>query len=152
MKGFTSASEAADPETVADTMNLCFTRLGEDIARFGGTVDKVMGDAIMALFGTPVAHDDDPRRAIEAALAMQRRMQEMQPQIEERLGGRLLMRIGINTGLVVAAGIGPEGRREYTVMGDAVDVAARLEGAARPGGVLVSAATQRLASGLKCCR
>ena len=147
MEGFTSASEAADPEVVADTMNLCFTRLGEDIARYGGTVDKVIGDAVMALFGAPVAHDDDPRRAIEAALAMQRTMEELQPIIAERLGVPLAMRVGINTGLVVAGGAGPEGQQNYTVMGDAVNVAARLESAARPGGVLVSDSTQRLASG-----
>ena len=95
MQGFTAASEKADPEVVADTLNLCFTRLGEEVTKYGGTVDKVIGDAIMALFGAPVAHDDDPRRAIESALGMQEAMDDLQSPEKGRWPASLTMPTGL---------------------------------------------------------
>jgi class 3 adenylate cyclase/tetratricopeptide (TPR) repeat protein len=140
--GYTSVSEARDPELMQEALNLCFHRLAAEIGRFGGYVDKVVGDEIMALFGAPRAQEDDAGKAVAAALAMQRALEELAPRLEERLGQGFGMRVGINTGLVVTGAVGPGG---YTVTGDAVNVAARLEKAAEPGAVLVGESTRRLA-------
>lgn len=141
LKGYTSASETADPEVMQDTLNLCFERLATEIARYGGYVDKVVGDAIMALFGAPRAQEDDAGKAIAAGLAMQRALDELAPDIERRLGKRFELRVGINSGLVVTGAVGPGG---YTVTGDAVNVASRLESNAQPGTVLVGETSRRL--------
>ena len=140
--GYTSVSEARDPELMQEALNLCFDCLSAEIRRFGGYVDKVVGDEIMALFGAPRAQEDDAGKAVAAALAMQRALEELAPQLQERLGQGFSMRVGINTGLVVTGAVGPGG---YTVTGDAVNVAARLEKAAEPGAVLVGESTRRLA-------
>jgi class 3 adenylate cyclase len=140
--GYTSVSEARDPELIQEALNLCFQRFSSEIERFGGYVDKVVGDEIMALFGAPRAQEDDAGKAVAAALAMQDALRELTPELQERLGQGFSMRIGINTGLVVTGAVGPGG---YTVTGDAVNVAARLEAATEPGSVLVGEATRRLA-------
>src|SRR3990172_4836162 len=140
--GYTSLSEARDPELIMEALNLCFERLSAEVQRFGGYVDKVVGDEIMALFGAPRAQEDDAGKAVSAGLAMQRALEELTPQLQHRLGEGFRMRVGINTGLVVTGAIGPGG---YTVTGDAVNVAARLEKAAEPGAILVGDATRRLA-------
>jgi len=140
--GYTSVSEARDPELIQEALNLCFDCLSAEIQRFGGYVDKVVGDEIMALFGAPRAQEDDAGKSVAAALAMQRALEELTPQLQERLGEGFRMRVGINTGLVVTGAVGPGG---YTVTGDAVNVAARLEKAAEPGAVLVGESTRRLA-------
>ena len=114
----------------------CTKEMGEVVERFGGTVDKVIGDALMAVFGAPVTHEDDSERAVRAALEIQRRASE-----EAALFGGLCVRVGINTGEVIFAPVGPDGRRELTVMGDAVNTAARLQAAAPPEGVLLGEAT-----------
>src|SRR6476646_5789843 len=132
--GYTTMSESRDPELIQDSLNLCFESLAEEIARYGGYVDKVVGDEIMALFGAPRAQEDDAGKAIAAGLAMQRRLAQLNARLEEQLGAGLTIRIGINTGLVATGAVGPGG---YTVTGDAVNVAARLEKAADPGQVLV---------------
>jgi class 3 adenylate cyclase/tetratricopeptide (TPR) repeat protein len=140
--GYTSVSETRDPELMQEALNLCFDCLSAEIRRFGGYVDKVVGDEIMALFGAPRAQEDDAGKAVAAALAMQRALEELTPQLQERLGQGFSIRVGVNTGLVVTGAIGPGG---YTVTGDAVNVAARLEKAAEPGAVLVGESTRRLA-------
>ncbi len=140
--GYTTMSESRDPELIQDSLNLCFQSLAEEITRFGGYVDKIVGDEIMALFGAPRAQEDDAGKAVAAGLAMQRRLVQLNPQLEEQLGAGLKIRIGINTGVVATGAVGPGG---YTVTGDAVNVAARLEKAAEPGDVLVGESTQRLA-------
>jgi class 3 adenylate cyclase/tetratricopeptide (TPR) repeat protein len=140
--GYTSVSETRDPELVQAALSLCFNRFSTEIARFGGYVDKVVGDEIMALFGAPRAQEDDAGKAVAAALAMQRALEDLTPQLTDQLGQALSMRVGINTGLVVTGAVGPGA---YTVTGDAVNVAARLEKAAEPGAVLVGDMTRRLA-------
>ncbi len=140
--GYTSMSETRDPEVIQAALNLCFDCLSAEIKRFGGYVDKVVGDEIMALFGAPKAQEDDAGKAVAAALAIQRALRELTPQLTDRLGQGLSMRIGVNTGLVVTGAVGPGG---YTVTGDAVNVAARLEKAAEPGAMLVGETTRRLA-------
>jgi class 3 adenylate cyclase len=136
LSGFTSLSERTDPEELRSMVDGCMKEMGEVVERFGGTVDKVVGDALMAVFGAPVAHEDDPERAVRAALEIQCRASE-----EAALFGGLCVRVGVNTGEVIFAPVGPDGRRELTVMGDAVNVAARLQAAAPPEGVLLGEAT-----------
>ncbi|HZB71547.1 MAG TPA: adenylate/guanylate cyclase domain-containing protein, partial [Acidimicrobiales bacterium] len=128
--GFTSLAERTDAEAVARTVDAAFRRLGDVVAEHGGTVDKYMGDSLLALFGVPTAHDDDAERAVAAGLAMR------------EVGGDLAFSIGINTGEVMVTSL-VDGRS--TVIGDAVNVAARLEKAAGPGQVLVGELTARLA-------
>ncbi|MCU1449914.1 MAG: adenylyl cyclase class-3/4/guanylyl cyclase, partial [Acidimicrobiales bacterium] len=131
--GFTSLSENSDPEAVARTVDAAFRRMAEVVESHGGTVDKYLGDALMAVFGVPVAHDDDAERAVASALAMR------------ELGGDLAFSIGINSGEVMATAVGRDG--DVTVIGDAVNVAARLEKAAGGGEVLVGPLTAELAAG-----
>ncbi len=133
--GFTAMSENLDPETVKRTVDRCFGRLAEDIVAFGGRVDKVVGDGIVALFGAPVAHENDAERAVRAALRMQQTMAE---QAREN-GVDLRMRIGVNTGEVLVGAIAADG--DYTAMGDVVNTASRLQELAEPGRVVVGPAT-----------
>ncbi len=136
LSGFTALSERTDPEEIRSMVDRCTSEMGVVVERFGGTVDKIVGDALMAVFGAPVAHEDDSERAVRAALEIQRRASE-----EAALFGGLRVRVGVNTGEVIFAPVGPDGRRELTVMGDAVNTAARLQAAAPPEGVLLGEAT-----------
>jgi class 3 adenylate cyclase/tetratricopeptide (TPR) repeat protein len=131
--GFTSLAERTDPEIVARTVDAAFRELGQAVAAHGGRVDKFMGDSVMAVFGVPVAHDDDAERAVAAALAMR------------DLGGDLAFSVGVNSGEVMATAVGRAG--DVTVIGDTVNVAARLEKAAGPGEVLCGRLTVELARG-----
>jgi class 3 adenylate cyclase len=119
--GFTSLSEQLDPEEVRDVTAACFGRLVEEIVRRGGTVDKFIGDAVMALFGTPIAHEDDACRAVDAALAMQATLGEINGELERDHGLRLELRIGVNTGEVVAGVREVGGFHDATVIGDTVN-------------------------------
>jgi len=143
--GFTSLADRLDPEVVRDVTAACFGRLVEEVARRGGTIDKFIGDSVMALFGTPVAHEDDPCRAIDAALAMQAALGEINGDLERDHGLRLELRIGVNTGEVIAGVREVGGIQDSTVIGDTVNVAARLQRAAPPGAVFVGEATARSA-------
>jgi len=120
----------------------CFQTLAEEIRHYDGFIEKFIGDAILAVFGAPVAHEDDPERAVRAALGMQARLQQLRAGVDGSTGGALTMRIGINTGLVVAGAVG-EGK-DYGVVGDTVNVAARLQQTGAPGKVTVSEETHRL--------
>jgi class 3 adenylate cyclase/tetratricopeptide (TPR) repeat protein len=133
--GFTTLSERLDPERVKNLVDEVFERLAADIVSFGGQVDKIIGDAIVALFGAPVAHEDDAERAVRAAL----RMQETVRSFEASLDVPIRMRIGVNTGEALVGALRADG--EYTATGDAVNTASRLQTAAEPGGVLVGALT-----------
>ncbi|HVC69462.1 MAG TPA: adenylate/guanylate cyclase domain-containing protein [Acidimicrobiales bacterium] len=129
--GFTSLAERTDPEVVARIVDTAFRELADVVADHGGTVDKYMGDSMMAVFGVPVAHDDDAERAVAAGLAVR------------ELGGDLAFSIGINSGEVMATAVGAGGA--VTVIGDTVNVAARLEKVAAPGEVLCGRLTAELA-------
>ncbi len=144
VSGFTAMSEKLDPEAVTAIVNRFFTVLTRPIYKYGGVVDKYIGDAIMALFGAPVAHEDDPERALAAAWEMQEAAREFASNLEQKTGIRLKVRVGLNTGLVVAGAVGGAQKRDYTVLGDAVNLASKMEAAARPGGILVSDETYRL--------
>lgn len=143
--GFTALSERLSPEDVTDLMNRCFEIISRPIVAHGGTIDKYVGDAIMARFGAPEAHEDDPLRAINAALEMQRDILTLRDDTRASQGPLLLMRIGINTGEVMAGIIGSSALRQFTLMGNTVNLASRLEHVARPGTVLVGETTYRLA-------
>ncbi len=133
--GYTALSETRDPEQVKNLIDSCFERLVADIDAFGGRVDKIIGDAIVALFGAPVAHEDDAERAVRAAL----RMQETLADATADLSVDIRMRVGVNTGEVLVGALRSGG--DYTAMGDVVNTANRLQAAAAPGEVLVGGAT-----------
>ncbi len=140
LSGFTSLSQHLDPEEVSDAVNTCFEILNPIIVKHGGTVHKYEGDLVIALFGFPVAHEDDPERAIRASLEMF----EYLPEINKKLTSKLQrknqfgLHVGINSGRVMVAEIGSKEKKEYTVMGDVVNLASRLKDAAKQGEILVS--------------
>ena len=132
--GFTSRSEAADPEDVAAVLRGYHGHVGAELERFGGTVEKFIGDAVMALFGAPVAHEDDPERAVRAALAIRDWAEE---------SGELEVRVGVTTGeALVSLDARPESGQGMA-SGDVVNTAARLQAAADVNGILVDATTYR---------
>ena len=133
--GFTALAERKDPEQVKALVDNLFERLVADVTSFGGRVDKILGDAIVALFGAPVAHEDDAERAVRASLRMQRTFAEQVADLEVPMQ----MRIGVNTGEVLVGALRAGG--DYTAMGDVVNTASRLQTVAPPGGVLVGPAT-----------
>ncbi len=139
--GFTTLSETLDPERVKRLVDSWFERLVADITAFGGRVDKIVGDGILALFGAPVAHEDDAERAVRAALRMQETLAVMAAR-PGRGGPRMQMRIGVNTGEVLVGALRAGGAT--TAMGDVVNTASRLQTAARPGEVLVGPTTHSL--------
>jgi len=133
LSGYTAAAERMDPEAVKSMIDRCLRRLGQEITAVGGTIDKYIGDNIMAIFGAPVTHEDDAERAVRAGLAMQ----EAMPEINAGMQASFELRVGVNTGEVMAGKVGDS----YTVMGDAVNVASRLQAAGRPGSVTVGEQT-----------
>lgn len=145
VKGSTAMAETLDPEEVLEIMNGAFEVLIEPITRHEGTLARLMGDAIMAFFGAPIAHEDDPARACRAALDIMEGIRAYATKLETERGVKgFNVRVGINTGLVVVAEVGADLRVEYTAMGDAVNLAARMETAAEPGTILLTGATQEL--------
>lgn len=128
--GFTTFSEAADPEQVKALVDRCFAELCNDVIAFGGRVDKIVGDAVVALFGAPVAHEDDAERAVRAALRMQETLARLRR--EEAVDARL--RVGVNTGEVIVGALRAGG--DYTALGDAVNTAHRLQTSAEPDEIL----------------
>jgi class 3 adenylate cyclase/tetratricopeptide (TPR) repeat protein len=145
--GSTSLAEQMDPEEWTDLMGEVFDRVIQPVYQFGGTIARLQGDAVLALFGAPTAHEDDPERAILAGLAMQERIGPVASRLKAEEGLELRLRIGINTGLAVVGRVGSELKSEYTAMGDAVNLAARMEQTAHPGTVRVSEATWKLSGG-----
>ena len=140
--GFTTLSEHMDPEQVKRLIDACFQRLVEDITTFGGTVDKIVGDGIVALFGVPVAHEDDAERAVRAAMRMQESLARFAAsRVSGDASSSLRMRIGINTGVAL---VGTVAGTDHTAMGDVVNTASRLQTLAPPGGVLVGETTHGL--------
>src|SRR5215208_3212321 len=139
LSGYTAAAERMDPEAVKALVDRTLRRLGEEIERFGGSIDKFIGDNVMGVFGAPVAHEDDPERAVRAGLAMQDAMEGANRESREKYGVEFSLRVGINSGEVMAGAVGDR----YTVMGDPVNVAARLQAAGRPESVTVGETTYR---------
>src|SRR5919108_229648 len=137
LSGYTAFAERMDPEAVKSLVDRALMRLGHEVERYGGTVDKYIGDNVMAIFGAPVAHEDDAERAVRAGLGMQAAMAEINDGLPE--GVHFALRVGVNSGEVLAGAIGDA----YTVTGDTVNVASRLQSCARPGSVTVGERTMR---------
>ena len=134
--GFTTISAGTDPEQVKRLVDHCFERLVADITAFGGRLDKIVGDEIIALFGAPIAHEDDAERAVRAAL----RMQETIETVGGEIGFPVQVRIGVNSGEVLVGAMRAGG--DPTAMGDVVNTAQRLEKLGEPGHVVVGPATE----------
>jgi class 3 adenylate cyclase/tetratricopeptide (TPR) repeat protein len=143
VKGSTAMAEQLDPEEWADIMNRAFEHLISPVYRYEGTVARLMGDAILAFFGAPIAHEDDPQRAVLAGLGIVEGIGPYREQMQRDYGLDFNVRVGINTGLVVVGAVGSDLRLEYTAMGDAVNLAARMEQTAEPGTVQISQYTYR---------
>ncbi|HLF37893.1 MAG TPA: adenylate/guanylate cyclase domain-containing protein [Anaerolineales bacterium] len=148
VKGSTAAAESMDPEDWAEVMNGAFEHLIAPIYRLEGTLARLMGDAILAFFGAPIAHEDDPERAVLAGLQIVNGIAPYRDQVHAQWGLDFNVRVGINTGLVVVGEVGSDLRLEYTAMGDAVNLAARMEQTATPGTVQVAEETYQRAAPL----
>ena len=142
--GSTTLAEQMDPEDWTTMMNEVFDLMSRAVFRYEGTIAQLQGDAMLAFFGAPVAHEDDPERAVLAALDMVAATDEFAHELKQSQGIDFRIRAGINTGPVVVGNVGSDLRYEYTALGDAVNVAARMQAAAEPGTVLVTANTHRL--------
>jgi class 3 adenylate cyclase/tetratricopeptide (TPR) repeat protein len=143
VQGSTAASERLDPEDWTEIMNGVFSAMTRPIYRYEGTVARLMGDAILAFFGAPVSHEDDPQRAVLAGLEIMAGFEAYRENVAGRWGVDINLRVGINSGLVVVGAVGSDQITEYTAMGDAINVAARMEQTAEPGTVQIGASTYR---------
>lgn len=142
LSGFTAMSEKMDPEAVTAVMNECFSMMEACIMQHGGQIDKFIGDCVMAVFGVPRAIEDAPHKAVNTAIQLRNRLNQFSE--EKRLEYPLDLHIGINTGIVLAGTIGGREKREYTVMGDTVNLASRLEDASERGQIFVGETTYQL--------
>ncbi|MGQ9898482.1 MAG: adenylate/guanylate cyclase domain-containing protein [Acidobacteriota bacterium] len=155
IRGFTTLSENKPPQEIVAVLNNYFERAAAAIFRYGGSLDKFIGDGIMALFGAPKPNPRDPIHAIQAAIALQEAIGQVNSELAAQCDDlRLSIGVGINTGEVTAGYIGSRQRTDYTVIGDAVNLAARLESSAKPGQILVGETTvqylrELLASGVE---
>jgi class 3 adenylate cyclase len=152
MSGFTAMSETMDHEIINDVINSLWSRVDKAIHDHSGRIDKHIGDAIMALYGTPTAHEDDPERAIRSALQIQSEIQDWKRELSKALPNfqtqiqNIQLRIGINTGPALLGTVGTVG--EYTAIGDTVNLAQRLEANAPKGGILISNDTHQHVRGV----
>jgi len=143
IRNFTSLSETLPPERIVEILNEYFTRVTDVIFDYGGTLDKYLGDGVMAVFGAPISKGNDAASAVRSAIAIQRLVNEMNRDAAARGWPRLGVGIGVNTGVVTAGNIGSPRRIDYTVIGDPVNVASRLMANARAGQTLISEDTAR---------
>ena len=144
VKGSTAAAEKVDPEIWTDIMNGVFEYMIRPIYKYEGLVPRLMGDAILAFFGAPITHEDDPQRAVLAGLEIQEGIKPYAEEIHLKHGLEFGLRVGINTGLVVVGEIGSDLRMEYTAIGDAINLAARMEQTAAVGTIQISEETYKL--------
>jgi adenylate cyclase len=141
IRGFTAFSERENPEKVVGLLNRYFTAMSEIIFAHGGTLDKYIGDGLMAIFGAPTATPEDAKNALKTAVTMQRRLATLNKELEAENLTRINVGIGLHTGVATIGYIGSEQRSEYTAIGDTVNLASRLESSARGEQILVSEAT-----------
>jgi class 3 adenylate cyclase/tetratricopeptide (TPR) repeat protein len=146
LSGYTAMSEKLDPEEVKEIMSRIFGEIAQVVTKYEGFIEKFVGDAVMALFGVPKVHEDDPVRAILAAREIHHLVEAMSPGLEKKIGRPILMHTGINTGLVVTGELNME-KGTHGVAGDAINLASRLQGLAENGEILVSHDTYRQAEG-----
>lgn len=143
----TPIAERVGAEAMHEIMDRCFALILDQVHHYEGTVNQFLGDGVMALFGAPLALEDAPHRAVTTALAVQRELQSFADEVRERHGVDFRMRIGIHSGPVVVGRIGDDLRMDYTAIGDTTNLAARLQGLAPAGGVIISGATKDLVEG-----
>src|ERR687896_1672544 len=148
LKDSTELIRGLDPEAAQQLLDPAIHRMMDAVHRFEGTVNQVLGDGIMALFGAPIAHEDHALRACYAALAMQAAMQATTDEVRRSRGLELRMRVGLNSGEVVVRAIGNDLHMDYSAVGETTHLAARMEQMAMPGSVLITANVLRLAEGL----
>ncbi len=141
IRGFTSMSEKMEPENIVSLLNEYLSNMSNIIFNWNGTLDKYIGDAIMALFGAPIQSDDDELRAVAAAIEMQKCLQKLNHDFTMQGKPNINIGIGINTGEVVVGNVGSENRLEYTAIGDSVNLASRLCSVAKAGQVIISEST-----------
>ena len=146
LTGYTAMCERLDPEDVKEIMSRIFGEIAQVVTKYEGFIEKFVGDAAMALFGVPKAHEDDPVRAIKAAMEIHGLVEALSPQVEARGCKPLSMHSGINTGLVVTGGA-DAGKGTYGVTGDTINLASRLSGMGKAGEILVGPYTYRRAEG-----
>ena len=146
VSGYTTLAERLDPEEVKDLTSHLFGEISKVVSKYEGSIDKFAGDAVMALFGVPRSHEDDPIRAVRAAIEIHRVVAEISPEAQERIGRPLSVHIGINTGLVVTGEIHLE-KVAHHVAGDTLNVASRLCSLAKPGETLIGHTTYAQAEG-----
>src|SRR5215207_7924115 len=144
VKGSTAAAEKVDPEVWTDIMNGVFEYMIRPIYKYEVLVPRLMGDAILAFFGAPITHEDDPQRAVLAGLEIQDGIKSYAEEVRLKYGLEFGLRVGINTGLVVVGEIGSDLRMEYTAIGDAINLAARMEQTAQVGTIQISDETYKL--------
>jgi class 3 adenylate cyclase len=142
--GSTSLAELIDPEDWTQIINEAFDLMSRAVFRYEGTIAQLQGDAMLAFFGAPVAHEDDPERAIFAAIDMLETIDEYGTQLKASHGIDFRIRAGVNSGPVMVGNVGSDLRYEYTALGDAVNVAARMQTAAQPGTIVIGEMTRRL--------
>ncbi|HZD57292.1 MAG TPA: adenylate/guanylate cyclase domain-containing protein [Anaerolineales bacterium] len=150
--GSTTLAEQMDPEDWTIVMNRAFDLLVPAIYRYEGTIARLMGDALLAFFGAPVAHEDDPVRAVHAGLDLLAATRRYAEDVRHRYGIDFAIRVGLNTGPVVVGQVGSDLVYEYTAMGDAVNLAARMQSAARPMTLLITENTHRFVAPVFECR
>jgi class 3 adenylate cyclase/tetratricopeptide (TPR) repeat protein len=148
VKGSTALAERLDPEEWAGIMNRAYERLIVPVQKHEGKVVRLLGDAILAFFGAPMTHEDDPQRAVLAGLEMVENIRSFREELRHEHGLDFDVRVGINTGLTVVGEAGSAAHGEYTAMGDAVNLAARMEQTARPGTVQITAQVYQLVAHL----
>jgi class 3 adenylate cyclase/tetratricopeptide (TPR) repeat protein len=148
VKGSTAAAEKLDPEEWSEIINGAFEHMIKPVYTYEGTVARLMGDGILAFFGAPFTHEDDPQRAVLAGLDIVAGIGPYREQIKKSWGIDLNVRVGINTGLVVVGAVGSDLRMEYTALGDAINLAARMEDTALPGTVRIAQNTYKHVSKL----
>ncbi len=148
VKGSTAAAEKLDPEEWSEIINGAFEHMIKPVYTYEGTVARLMGDGILAFFGAPLAHEDDPQRAVLAGLDIIAGITPYREKIKNSWGIDLNVRVGINTGLVVVGAVGSDLRMEYTALGDAINLASRMEDTALPGTVQITHNTYKLVSQL----
>ncbi len=144
VKGSTAAAEQMDPEDWGEIINGAFEYMIKPVYQYEGIVARMMGDGLLAFFGAPIAHEDDPQRAILAGLGIVTEMKSYREQIKATHGIDFDVRVGINTGLVVVGTVGSDLRMEYTALGDAINLASRMEQTSVPGTVQIAHDTYKL--------
>lgn len=146
LSGYTAMTERLDPEEVKEMMSHIFDKIAQIIQKYDGFIERFIGDAVMAIFGIPKVHEDDPVRAIISAREIHEAVADFSPGLRDKVGRSLAMHTGINTGLVVTGKVDIE-KGTYGLTGDAINLASRLEGLAKPGEILVGKATYDQAEG-----